>query len=339
MTSVWRATLILLLAAAAILSLSRYYASSLAAWGRQALAAGDTTVARQDLTWALRLNPWSFPARQWMAWARLHSGDPRGAVEVAERAARLAPLDPNSQFLAGEIAASVGQRDLAEARFRAAVERAPSAQLRFHAGLVEAAARGGNSSEARFRYEQAVGIFSPERVLEREARCLAPGDRYLLARMGRIAARLYAEAGDPARQHAMAEQARVLAQPDRRGICVGWGRAGQESPEAVTESFWRAWAEAGWPQAALFLAPALRAAERKFPGLVGNGAPRRPRVQVAWIAHLQGDERLASLRYQVEVESSPNPPRVLCADAEARFTREGWYLTRVPVLGQEPCRP
>jgi len=325
--------------AAVILSLTRYYAITLVTWGRYALAAGDVSVARRDLTWALRLNPWSFPAHQWMAWVRLRSGDPRGAIEVAERAARLAPLDPNSQFLAGEIAASVGRWDLAEERFRAAAERAPSAQLRFHAGLVESSARAGRVAEARLGYEQAVSIFSPDRVLDTEARCLAPGDRYLLARMSRIAARLYGQAGDARRQRIAVEQARTLAQPDRRGICVTGGRPGQESPEALAESFWHALADGGWPQAERFLAPALRAAERKFPGLVGNGAPRRSRVQVAWIAALQGDERLASLRYQVEIESSPNPPRVVCADAEARYTRQGWYLTRVPVLGQEPCRP
>jgi tetratricopeptide (TPR) repeat protein len=336
---VWRGALLVLLAVAALASLTRYYANIFVIWGRYAMAAGDAMSARRDLTWALRLNPWSFPAHQWMAWVRLRSGDPQGAIEVAERAARLAPLDPNSQFLAGEILANVGRWDVAEERFRGAVERSSSAQLRFHAALVESAARGGRPAEARARYEQAVGVFTPDRVLDKEARCLAPGDRYLLARMSRIAARLYGEAGDAARQQVTAEQARLLAQPDRRGICVTSGRAGQESPEEVTESFWRALAQGGWPLAEQFLAPALRAAERKFPGLVGNGAPRRPRVQVAWIAGLQGDERLASLHYQVEVESSPNPPLVVCADAEARFTREGWYLTRVPVLGQEPCRP
>jgi len=336
---VWRGALIVLLAVAALLSLTRYYAISLVTWGRYALAAGDATSALRDLTWALRLNPWSFPAHQWMAWARLRSGDPRGAIEVAERAARLAPLDPNSQFLAGEIAASLGRWDLAEERFRAAVDRAPSAQLRFHAGLVESAARGGSDAEARTRYEQAVSIFSPNRVLDTEARCLAPGDRYLLARMSRIAARWYGQAGDATRQQAAAEQARILAQPDRRGICVTGGRPGQESPEAVAESFWHALADGGWPQAERVLAPGLRGSPPDLPGIAGNGVSRPRWVQVAWIAALQGNERQASFRYQVEVESSSGRRIAGCANSETRLVGDGWYLIKLPIFEEEPCRP
>ncbi len=336
---VWRGALIVLLAVAALLSLTRYYAMTLVTWGRYAMAAGDATSALRDLTWALRLNPWSFPAHQWMAWVRLRSGDPREAIDVAERASRLAPLDPNSQFLAGEIAASVGRWDLAEERFRAAVDRAPSAQLRFHTGLVESAARGGRAAEARARYEQAAGIFSPHRVLDTEARCLAPGDRYLLARMSRIAARLYGEAGDATRQRTTAEEARVLAQPDRRGICVPWGRPGQESPEAVTERFWRALAEGGWPQAEQFLASGLRGSPRELAGTTGIGDARPRRAQVAWIAALQGDERQARLRYQVEVESPSGRRIVGCTNGEARFVGDRWYLTELPLVEQEPCQP
>ncbi len=335
---VWRPMLTVILILAALFSLTRYSAISLVTWGRSALAAGDVSVARRDLAWALRLNPWSFPAHQWMAWVRLRSGDPRGAIEVAERAARLAPLDPNSQFLAGEIAASVGRWDLAEERFRAAVDRAPSAQLRFHGGLVESAARGGSDAEARFRYEQAASIFSPDRVLDTEARCLAPGDRYLLARMSRIAAQMYGQAGDATRQQAAAERARTLAQPDRRGICVTGGRPGQESPEAVTESFWRALADGGWHQAERFLAPALRGSPPELPGVAGHGDARPHRVQVAWIAALQGDERQASLRYQVEVEFPSGRRIAECADSEARFVGDRWYLTKLPMLEEEPCR-
>jgi len=336
---VWRGALIVLLAVAGLLSLTRYYAITFVTWGRYALAAGDVSAARRELTWALRLNPWSFPAHQWMAWVRLRSGDPRGAIEVAERAARLAPLDPNSQFLAGEIAASVGRWDLAEERFRAAVDRSSSAQLRFHAALLEAAPRVGKVAEARLGYERAVAIFTPARVLEQEARCLAPGDRYLLARMSRIAARLYGDAGDAARHQVTAEQARLLAQLDRRGICVTSGRAGQESPEAVTESFWRALADGGWPLAEPFLAPGLRGAPPDLPGIAGSGTAHPRRVQVAWIAALQADERQARLRYQIDVELPFGRRIAWCVNGAARLVGDRWYLTEVPELEQEPCRP
>jgi len=176
-------------------------------------------------------------------------------------------------------------------------------------------------------------------VLDTEARCLAPGDRYLLSRMSRIAARLYGQAGDATRQQTAAERARTLAQPDRRGICVTGGRPGQESPEAVTESFWRALADGGWHQAERVLAPALRGSPPEMPGVAGHGDARPHRVQVAWIAALQGDERQASFRYQVEVES-PSGRRIAgCTDSEARFVGDGWYLIKLPILEEEPCRP
>jgi len=164
----WRACLILLLVAAAGVALSRYYATTLVTWGRFALSAGETASAERDLTWALRLNPLSFPAHQWLARVRLLSRDLQGAVTIAERAVRIAPSDPNSLYLAGEIAGAAGRWDVAEGRFRSTVDQAPFSQLRFHAGLVEAADRAGRTAEARWSYEQAVGIFTPERVLSEE---------------------------------------------------------------------------------------------------------------------------------------------------------------------------
>jgi tetratricopeptide (TPR) repeat protein len=338
-TPLWRSSLLLLLAAAAVLSLTRYYASTLVTWARLALATEEMATARRDLTWALRLNPLSFPAHHWMAWARLRSGDPRGAAEIAERAVRIAPSDPNSQYLVGEIAAASGRWDAAEERFRAAAELAPSAQLRFHAGLVEAAARGGRAAEARFRYERAAAIFTPERVLEGEARCLAPGDRYLMARMSRIASRLYEEAGDPPKQQATTDRARLLAQPDPRGICVTRGRPGQTSPEAATESFWRALSEGGWPQAEPFLAPGLRATRSGDDRAWWRTGDRPRRANLAWVAALHGGEREASLRFEVEIEVAPNRRIPRCAHADLRLIGEHWFVDRLPVPEPEPCQP
>ena len=216
---------------------------------------------------------------------------------------------------------------------------ASSAQFQFHAGLVDATARGGNAVGARMRYEQATAIFTPERVLHCEARCLAPVDRYPLARMSRIAARLYGQAGDETRQQTAAEQARILAQPDRRGICVTGGRPGQESPEAVADSFWHALADGGWPQAERFLAPGLRGSPLELPGALRNGDSRHHRAQVTWIAGLQGNERQVSFRYQVEIESSSGRRFAGCANSEARLVGDGWYLIKLPIFEEEPCRP
>jgi tetratricopeptide (TPR) repeat protein len=332
----WRGTVLLLLLAMALSSLTRYYARTLVNWAQLSLASQDVALAQHDLAWALRLNPLSFLAHQSMAWAHLRSGDPGGALEVADRAARLAPLDPNGQFLAGEIAASVGRWDLAEERFQAAVDRAPAAQLRFHAGLIEAAAHGGKPAEARNWYERATEIFTPERVVSEEGRCLAPGDRYLLARLSWLVARLYAEAGDASRQQMLIATARLLAEPDHRGICITQGRSGQTSPEATTESFWRALVKGGWSQASQFLAPGSRPSGDQTPSAWEAGEkPRQARV--AWIAALSGGEYQASLRFQLEIEDSRGDLVARCAQGDTRLIARDWFLERPPVVQRGPC--
>ena len=335
----WRGALILALLAAAFVSVTRYYASTLVSWAQLALAGREAAVAQRDLTWALRLNPVSFPAHHWMAWARLLSGDPRGATEVAERAARIAPSDPNSHYLAGEIAAASGRWNVAEDRFRAAVDLAPSAQLRFHAALVDSAANAGRGAEARFRYDRAIAIFTEERVLDVEARCLMPGDRYLMARMNRIAAQAFGEAGDSSRQQRIMERARLLAQPDPRGICVTRGRAGQTSPEAAMDSFWRALADGGWPQAEQFLSPALRASRPGDDLSPWRGEDRPRRAHVAWIAALHGGEPQASLRFEVEFEIASDSRTSRCAQADLRLIKDSWFVDKLPVMEPAPCQP
>jgi len=228
---------------------------------------------------------------------------------------------------------------VAEDRFRAAVDLAPSAQLRFHAALVEAAANAGRGAEARFQYDRAIAIFTEERVLNVEARCLMPGDRYLLARMSRIAARAFGEVGDSSRQQRILERARRLAQPDPRGICITRGRAGQTSPEAAMDSFWRALADGGWPQAEQFLSPGLRASRPGDESSPWQGEERPRGAHVAWIAALQGGEPHASLRFEVEFEIAPDSRVGRCAQADLRLIRDNWFIDKLPVLEPASCQP
>jgi tetratricopeptide (TPR) repeat protein len=337
--SFWRVALIVLLLVAAFTSVTRYYASTFVSWARLALANREAAVAQQDLAWSLRLNPLSFPAHQWMAWARFLTGDPHGAVEAAEQAIRIAPSDPNSYYLAGEIAAASGGWKVAEDRFRAAVDLAPSSQLRFHAALVESAANAGRGAEVRFRYDHAIAIFTQERVLDGEARCLMPGDRYLLARMSRIAAPTFGEVGDLSRQQEISERARLLAQPDPRGICVTVRRADQTSPEAAMGSFWRALADGGWPQAEQFLSPRLRAARPQDNLSPWQGKDRPRWAHVTWIAALQGSELLVNLRFNVEFEVTPDSRSSRCGQADLRLIKDHWFVDNLPALEPVPCQP
>jgi len=278
---------------------------------------------------ARRLNPFSFSAHYWLAWTRLRAGDPQGALAAAERTLRSAPQDPNAHALVGEMALAGGHWGAATTAYRRATELAPAAHLSYHAGLVEALASLGRSAESIHAYEHAASLFTPERVLTSEARCLAPGDRYLFARMSRIAARLYEQVADPAGRQAATARAALLARPDSRGICATTDRPEQTSPEAVIGNFWRGWTDGGWPQAERYLLHPTRR-----PNLEMGSQP----VRLAWIHSLSGGERSATVRYELEIGKS-DARTIRCARTVTRFTREGWLLSETPSLEAGSCKP
>ena len=329
MSPIRTGAVLLALAIVAGVGAARYGSAALVAQGRTELAAGHVADAEKNLARARWLNPLSFSAHYWGAWTRLRAGDPQAALTAAERTLWSAPQDPNAHALVGEMALAGGHWEAATTAYRHAVELAPAAHLSYHAGLVEALASLGRSAESIHAYERAVSLFTPERVLTSEARCLAPGDRYLLARMSRIAARLYEQGADPAGRQAATARAALLAQPDTRGICAITNRPGQTSPEAVIGSFWRGWAEGGWARAETYLLHPTRRPDW------GTGS--QP-VRLAWIHSLLGGERSATVRYEVEIGET-DARTVRCARTVTRFTREGWLLSESPSLEPGSCKP
>ena len=327
------------LAVAMVLALTRFYASTLVGSGQQAFAFGASALAIQHLTWALRLNPASLPAHRWLAHARLREGDTAGALAVAEGAVRLAPDDPNGSFLAGEIAAASGQWARADRWFQAAALRAPFSQLRFHARAVEAAARAGDAFEARRRYEAALAAFSPDHVVDSEARCLAPGDRYLLARMSRIAAGLYRVAGDHAQEQEAESVARRLAEPDTRGICAVAGREGQASPELAMVGFWAGLGRGGWREAERFVAPSEHHAIPEPVRQRWAKSTQGFQPTVAWVAALSGNESQATLTVELLAHGSTGQPIRRCARGSFRVMNRGWFLEELPQVFPNPCTP
>jgi tetratricopeptide (TPR) repeat protein len=325
---VWRGAMLLVLATAAILAGTRYAASTLVERGRAALATNNTTDAGRQFERAGQFNPLSFPAHYWLAWTRLVAGDPSGALRAAEAARSSAPQDPNTDALVGEMALAGRRWELAQVAFQRSVDRAPAAHLAFHAGLLEATAALDRRSDAIHAYERAMSLFVPERVLADESRCLAPGDRYLLARMSRIAGRLY-DAGRDSRGAQAFNRAALLAQPDSRGICVTGRYPGRTSPEAAIENFWRTWHAEGWSRAEQYLLPGSRRPEPE-------GGARR--IRVSWIHGLTGGERLATVRYEVELQEG-NSRTTRCAQSTTRLTPEGWMLDGLPLIGKAPCWP
>lgn len=334
----WRAAFLLALTIVAGLALTRYYSGMLVSWGRDAMAAGSALTAERSLDQARLLNPLSSSALYWLAWARRQAGDLAGATEAADRAVRIAPEDPNTSALAGEMALTAGRWESAIAHFQRAIDRAPAAHLRFHAGLLDAAAAGGKTVLAVHAYARAISVFTDERVLGSEARCLAPADRYLLARMSRLAARLSpADVGAFDRGAALARAER-LAQPDPRGICATGGRAGQTSPEDAVASFWRAWGEGGRARAERYLYSESRPnPPDRTPGAFSEGS-HGGRFRVAWIYSLSGGPSQATVVYQVERKDGEESGG-RCARTDTRFTPDGWFLMDLPVLDKSPCRP
>jgi hypothetical protein len=208
-------------------------------------------------------------------------------------------------------------------------ELAPAAHLSYHAGLVEALASLGRSAESIHAYEHAASLFTPERVLTSEARCLAPGDRYLFARMSRIAAHRYEQVADPAGRQSAAARAALLARPDARGICAIKDRPGRTSPEAVIGSFWRGWTEGGWSRAETYLLHPTRRPD------LGMGS--QP-VRLAWIHSLSGGERSATVRYELEI-GERDDRALRCAQTATRFTSKGWLLSGPPFVTEGSCKP
>jgi tetratricopeptide (TPR) repeat protein len=336
--TLWRATMLLALTIVAVLALTRYYSGTLVSWGRDAMAAGRALTAERHLDRARLLNPLNSSALYWLAWAKRQVGDLAGATETADRAVRIAPEDPNTSALAGEIALTTGRWEAAMAHFQRAVDRAPAAHLRFHAGLLDAAVAGGKAATAAHAYARAASLFTDERVVGSEARCLAPADRYLLARMSRLVARLSPTDTGALDRGAAVARAERLAQPDPRGICATGGQAGQTSPEAAVVSFWRAWGEGGRAAAERYLlSERRRTAADLASGAFSENSPAG-RIRVAWIYSLSGGPSQATVVYQVE-RPDGDESEVRCARTDTRFTPDGWTLINFPVLDKGPCRP
>jgi O-antigen ligase/tetratricopeptide (TPR) repeat protein len=326
-----------LLLLAAALVLCRYASSQLVTHGLDRLDRGQVVQARTALDWAVRLNPVSFPARQWQARIALHGGEGAAALESVETLVRWNASDPNTHALAGEVAAALARWETAERSFRRAVELAPAAQLRFYAGLVDALRLGNRATEAGVWAERAAAVFTPARVGEPEARCLAPGDRYLLARLSRTAAQVSRDAGDERAAVVAQGRARDLARPDLRGICADGETPGQRSPEAAVASYWRALAEGDDAAARRLLIPALHGLPAV---LTAGGTPLPPprTASVPWILSLEGGERQVSLHYVVALAWPDGTQESRCAHTLLRLEPGGWIILRPTRLEPGSCR-
>lgn len=320
-----------LLVGAALLAGGRFGAGLLVARADERAQRGDLSGAQADLVWALRLNPMSFSGHQLLARIALQQGNPPGALQTAMAIASLNPDDPNSLALAGEVAGAAGRWSEAEDWYRRAVALAPAAQLRLHVGLVEAALLADHAAEAQLAYARLLDRFPPGRVLAEDARCLAPGDRYLLARVARRLLPPAKEGAGPIPPEELQEAADRLGKPDSRPICGSRGRPGQTSPEAAVQTFWEAWRSGERPAADRLVAAPLAGRPHLLEG------PQPPAdVRMVAIQQLDAGEDQALLRYILQGELPDGRAAEWCAATHLHRKSVGWIIDR-PTALLSPC--
>jgi len=325
----WNIPLVCIVCATATFGITRYYAQSFLDTAEVASAFGDEQTARRDYEWALRLNPLSFRARERLAHSLARVQYPAEPLRLAEEAVAIAPEDANTHFLAGEMAAAAGQWVRAEDSFRVAAAQAPFAQLRFHAGLVESAAKAEHPLAVQRAYEAAIASFPIERVVSDYGRCISPGDRYRLAQISRTAALAYDD-NDPRRVTAN-DQAAQLSQPDPRGICTNHGVPGHTSPETVILSFWKEIENGNLAGAAQYLVPEARDDLKRM----GRELPLI--AKVLWVYSLVGNEDNVTINYEVEIFRPRSSGEHRCAVSRLAFSPSGWFLQSLPRLFTSPC--
>lgn len=278
--------------AAFLLGATRSFAVSLHQEGRAALAQGALEEAEGAFRAARRLNPVWYAPRFWLAEVALRRGRPKEAAAEMAAAARLNPADGEAAFHLGRFLWAAGRLEEAEAALRRAVALDPASRLEFYGTLGEFLASAGKPAEALQWYRRAVEIFPPSLVRSPEGRCLAPGDRYLLAQiLGRMA-RLALLDGQVREAESAARESASLQAPATAGICSGFLAPGQGSPEATLLTYWEARARGEAVPSRLF-ASGVSDWHQPFE------APAL--VRISGILALTATESAAEVRYELEV--------------------------------------
>ncbi len=279
-------------AVAFLLGVTRSFALSLQQEGRAALARGALEEAEGAFRAARRLNPAWYAPRYWLAEVALRQGRREKAVAEADRAARVNLADGDAHFQLGRMLRAAGRLTEAEAALRRAVALEPASRLEFYVNLGDFFTATGRPAEALHWYRRGVEIFPPSLVRGPEARCLAPGDRYLLGQIvGRMAA-LARRNGQPSEAEAAALESATLQAPAAEGICSGFLAPGQGSPEATLITYWTIRGRGDAVPSRLF---AQGVTDWRQP----LDAPAK--IRVTRILALAASESAAEIRYELEV--------------------------------------
>ena len=308
----------------ALLAGTRYYAELLRNIGKSALEAEERGQAIEALRWASRLNPLYYSPRHLLATAYAAQGDMNSSQREAEAAFRLDPYDGDAYHALARFRWLAGQHGQAESDFLSAIRLQPYTRLSFYHDLAEFFLAIGKPTDALGWLQRGTEIFRPEIVTSRITRCLAPGDRYILARIYRRMAEIWR--GDESisegkQAEAMASQ---LASPSMEEICFRAMTGSYLSPESTIVAYWRSRNEADWPGVmATFASDANQ--RLKEESLSVLPAPIEE-VQVGWIVSLNGNEDAATVGYEVKLLSRGGRQRRAMFKDSLVVERGGWRL-------------
>ncbi len=303
--------------AAFLLGATRSFAVSLQQEGRAAFSRGALEEAEGAFRAARRLNPFWYAPRYWLAEAALRRGRPQEAVAEMVAAARLNPAGGEAASHLGRFLWAAGRLEEAEASLLQAVHLDPASRLEFYGVLGDFLAATSRPAEALRWYRRAVEIFPPSVVRTPEARCLAPGDRYLLGHiLGRVAT-LARRDGQRAEAEVAARESAALQAPSTEGICSGFLAPGRGSPEATVLSYWAARTRGGEVPASLF---ARGVGDWPRPLQVSGS------IRMTRILSLAASETAAEIRYELEI-AAPGGRSVRVRVADRLVVEKGaWVL-------------
>jgi tetratricopeptide (TPR) repeat protein len=308
----------------ALLAGTRYYAEILRNIGKNALEAEERERAIEALRWASRLNPLYYSPRYLLASAYAAQGDMSSSQREAEAAFRLDQYDGDAYYGLARIRWLAGQHGKAESDFLSAVRLQPYTRLSFYHDLAEFFLAIGKPTEALGWLKRGTEIFHPEIVTSRVTRCLAPGDRYILARMYSKIAETWRSEGSIFEGKQAEEVASQLASPSMEEICFRAMTGPYLSPESTIVAYWRSRSEADRP--GVIATFASDANERfKEESLSALPAPIE-KVQVGWIVSLNGNEDAATVSYEVRLLSRDGKVRGAAFRDTLVVERGGWRV-------------
>jgi tetratricopeptide (TPR) repeat protein len=314
----------------ALLAGTRYYAEFLRNIGKSALDVEERERAIGALRWASRLNPLYYSPRHLLASAYAAQGDMSSSQREAEAAFRLDPYDGDAYYGLARIRWLAGQHDKAESEFLSAVRLQPYTRLVFYYDLGEFFLAIGKPSEALGWLKKGTEIFRPEIVTSRVNRCLAPGDRYILARIYSRMAEISRSEGRLPEGKQAEEVASELASPSMEEICFRAMTGPYLSPESTIVAYWGSRSRKDWPGV---IATFSRDVDQRFKDeSLSVLPPPIEAVKVGWIVSLVGNEDAAKVGYEVKLLSRDGAERRAAFRDTLVVERGGWRL-RHRVIG------